>query len=275
VFGVCDAGCLAVVGDGGSREVDGAVVGVDYDLDDVGVGDLVGTFEGGGESSHRLVRVVQEQLGEVVDIGGVDFRLVGLDVNDDFAIDGFDGLGDAVGAAFVVGACKDAFGVEGTSGVTDSRVVCGDENFLRQTGEAGLFVGVLDQELAGVFGEYFSGESSRSVMCGYDGYYFHCLLVLTPNRACRTLLWSVIRRQQEFRCCWWRRKLEIPTVLLSYGPRCGLSTDGRWRFLEKVDFGCSGWAGEQRSRDKCIRMVVGFFEFWRVVISSASDILTV
>jgi hypothetical protein len=70
-----------------------------------------------------------------------------------------DCFSDAVCAAWAIRAGHNALSAEGFCGVCDSLIVCGDNDPVGKFGASGLFVNVLDEEFAGIFGENFTWES--------------------------------------------------------------------------------------------------------------------
>ena len=123
VLPILSGASVAVVGDGGAGEVEGAAVGGGDDFDGVGVMDVLRRAEDpeGGDFDVRMGEGT-EQGGEVV---GAQERFVALYVDVDFGVDELrDGM-DAVGPAGEVGRgeldgpvvfaaeCNDLFGIGG------------------------------------------------------------------------------------------------------------------------------------------------------------------
>ena len=150
---------VAEVGDGAAGKVEGMVAAIGDDLDDVGVVDVLVGAEGGGKGGQVGMLIGLDEFDEAVDVSGIDFGFVALDVDDDVDGAGGDGFGDTVGAAAMVGAGKAPGGVELITGVTDELMVGGDDDLVDEAGLADLLVDVLDEVLAGFSGENFSGES--------------------------------------------------------------------------------------------------------------------
>jgi len=142
-------------------------------LDDVGVGDLLGLSQRRRQRRHGNVGVLDQETGEGVDVIRVDFGLVALDVDDDIDVQTGHRLGDAIGAALVIGAGQDAGGPEALGRSDDAFVVGRNQDALGQPGLAGLLVRVLDEVFAGVLGENFPGESGRIVPRRYTDYDLH------------------------------------------------------------------------------------------------------
>ncbi len=96
-FQYCGEAVVAIVGDGGAGEVEGAAVGGGDDFDGVWVGDVFGGAEDfeGGDLDVRLCEGAEEG-GEVF---GLEEGLVALDVDVDVGGDLLGDGVDAVGAA--------------------------------------------------------------------------------------------------------------------------------------------------------------------------------
>jgi hypothetical protein len=139
---------VAVVGDGGAGEVEGAAVGGGDDFDGVGVRDVLGGAED-FEGRDFDVRVGEgaEEGGEVL---GFEERLVALDVDVDVGVDGLrDGV-DAVGAAGQVGRGELDGPVVAVAEFGDLFGVGGDEDAVELGAGAG---GVVDPGEHGASGE--------------------------------------------------------------------------------------------------------------------------
>jgi hypothetical protein len=112
---------------------------------------------------HRGFRVVQHESGQQVDVVGVDPRLVALDVDHNIRVGPADGLRDPIRSAVMFGRGQDALGAELPRGLHDLLVVGRDHHALGQPGLARLFPRMLDEVLAGVFGENLRGKSCGRV----------------------------------------------------------------------------------------------------------------
>jgi hypothetical protein len=102
-----------------------------YHFDDIRISDLLGGLEIRRERGHRAIGIVHQQPGKIVNVVGVDFRLIPLEVDDNLGIHIGNGLGDAVCAALVVGRSQNALGAECLSGGNDFFVIGGYYHLLQ------------------------------------------------------------------------------------------------------------------------------------------------
>jgi len=157
---------VAVVGDGGSGEVEGAaVVGCDY-FYGVGVGDVLGGAEDfeGGDVDVRMGKG-SEEGGDVV---GVEEGFVALDVDVDVGIDDLgDGM-EAVGAAGEVGRGEDAGPAVGVAEFLDLGGVGCDEDVVEAGAGHGGAVDPGKERLSGDRAEDFAGQAGGGEAGGDD-----------------------------------------------------------------------------------------------------------
>lgn len=162
-----EAGGIAVVGDGGAGEVEGAVVGGGDDLDGVGIGDVVGrTADGkGGYLDIGAVKELEER-GEML---GREERLVALDVDVDVGGDGLSDGVDAIGAAGAVFGREDSREAARLGEGENFFGVGGDEDLIEERAAACGAVDPGEHGLAGDFAEDLAGEASGAEAGGDDG----------------------------------------------------------------------------------------------------------
>ena len=164
-FQYCGAGCaVAVVGDGGAGEVEGAAVGGGDDFDGVWVVDVVGgaeDFEGG--DFDVAVGEGAEQRGEVF---GFEEGFVALDVDVDVGVDQLGDGVDAVGAAGEVGRGELDGPVVLAAEVGDFVGVGGDEDAVELGAGAGGLVDPGEHGPAGDGAEDFAGRRVEARRAG-------------------------------------------------------------------------------------------------------------
>ncbi len=140
---------VTVQGDRGTREVEGALAGVDDHLDAGGVAEDGLVEDGRGESGHRHVGMIKEHGYRAVDGFAGEFRLVALDIDDDTGLGNCAGdLGNAVGAGGVIGAGQEGSSAEGLDGGGDTWVVRSDDDVVETTGVASGLDDMLDEGLS-------------------------------------------------------------------------------------------------------------------------------
>jgi hypothetical protein len=167
-------GALAV-GGGGAREIEGthaALLGErgGDDLDDVRVRALVLVGDLGGKR-RDVGTLGGERLHARPDEARVERRQVALQVDDDFrlgvGIDAVQGLEDAVGARYVIGARHDRLAAGVANGVHD-RIGVGCDHHTADLGGACTPPDVNDHRLAGNVDHRFPGEARRPHPCRND-----------------------------------------------------------------------------------------------------------
>ena len=161
----CGIGRVAVVGDGGAGEVEGAAIGCGDDLDGVGIGDVLRGAEDfeGGDVGVR----VGEGMEERGDVFGTEQRLVALDVDVDVGIVKLrDGV-DAVSAAGEIGGGELHGAVELMAEGDDFVGVGGDQDAVELRAGARGFNHPREQRLAGDLTQHLArqaggGEAGRN-----------------------------------------------------------------------------------------------------------------
>jgi len=104
---------FAPIRDGGAGEVEGVVILIEGEFDDVGIGDEVGVGDWAACRDHGKVKIFPEGAGEGINESGLEEGLVALDVdNVGGVLAGGGGFGDAVGAGGMIVAGEDEGGVE-------------------------------------------------------------------------------------------------------------------------------------------------------------------
>jgi hypothetical protein len=157
---------VAVIGDGGAGEVEGAAVGGGDDFDGVGVGDVFGGTED-FERSDIDGRVAEgrEEGGEVL---GLEEGLVALDVDVDGGIAELSDGVEAVGAGGEVGGGHLAGPGLAVAEIGDLVGVGGDEDFVELGAGAGGLIDPGEHGASGDGAKHFAGEARRGEAGGDD-----------------------------------------------------------------------------------------------------------
>lgn len=159
-FGRGGGQSVAVVGYGAAREVEGAGVAVEDDLDAGGVVVDGGVADGCGEGGHGDFGVILEERDDEVEGVSGDFGFVALEVDDDVGVGDVGGdLGDAVGAGGVVLAGHDGLFAVCEDDVANADIVGGDDDVAEALGAFGGGYDVEDEGRAGFAEQGFAGES--------------------------------------------------------------------------------------------------------------------
>src|SRR5690606_13486948 len=162
---------IAGPGDGRAAEVEVATAGGAHELDGVGVEEVRGVFDGGGQGGHGGAGF-DEGGGDGADAGGGGEGFVALEVDDDGVVapaGDVGAFGEAVGAGLVVGRGHGDLDAAAVEGVGDALVVGGDAHFAGAGGE-GAAGDVQDHGVAGDRLQGFAGEAGGGV-AGGDGDY--------------------------------------------------------------------------------------------------------
>ena len=163
---------VANPGDGRAGEVEGVFVEVEDDFDYVGIHDVGGGFDRGGDGGDGGFGVFEEGFDGGVDGGGVEEGLVALDIDEDLACDVGGDFGDALGASAMVGAGHASFAAEGCDGLDNAVVIGGDDDLIDRFGGLGAVVDALNHGLAGEHDQRLAGETRRTVPRWYYHYDF-------------------------------------------------------------------------------------------------------
>lgn len=167
VLAVSGKASVAIEGDGGAGEVEGAVVAGGDDFDGVGIVDVGGGAADGEGGDLDLGAL--EQLQHGCEVAGGEEGLVSLDVDVNVGGDGLgDGI-DAVGAAGAVLGGKDGGERVGLRVVEDFIGVGGDEDLVEEGAGAGGAIDPGEHGLAGDFAENFAGQAGGAEAGGDDG----------------------------------------------------------------------------------------------------------
>jgi len=168
---------VSIIGDRPARKVEGMALAVGDNLYQVRVVGVVVGAEGSGQGRQVGLGVILKQTGDAVQVMGIDFGFVALEVDNDIGVELGGDLGNAIGAARMIWACHANRGVEFAAGTDDTVVIGGDKHLLGQTGLTGLFVHVLKEVFSGLSSEKFSGETRRSVTSGNYDYNTHVTIL--------------------------------------------------------------------------------------------------
>ncbi len=157
------------VWDGLAREHEGLAAGRDDDLDDVVVQDGADVDQlGVGVHGAGAGRSEFQGLGDIVDGGRRDERLVALDVDVSVGWQAFGDLCDAVGAGEVLPGA-DAVDAEFAARCFDAFVVRRDDGSVEAFGLQAALVDVPEQRHAAEEGQWFAGEAGGTPAAWYDG----------------------------------------------------------------------------------------------------------
>ena len=172
-------GGVAVAGDGGAGEVEGAVVAVKHDLHDRLRGEVGGVPDRRDGRRHRPAGVVLQLRGEALDERRVDERLVALDVHEDVVVvevapeEVPRRAGDAVGAARQVARRHDGRAAVRLDGLHDAVVVRRDQHRVEALGLLDRLDDPRDERLAGEDRERLAGKPARPEPAGNDSVCLH------------------------------------------------------------------------------------------------------
>jgi hypothetical protein len=157
---------IAVVGDGGAGEVEGAAVGCGDDFDGVGVGDALGVaqdLEGG--DLHCGVGEGGQERGEVL---GLEEGFVALDVDVDGGVAELGDGVEAVGARWKLGRGHLPGPAMAGAELGHLLGVGGDEDFVELGAGAGGLVDPGEHGASGDGAEHFAGEACGGEAGGDD-----------------------------------------------------------------------------------------------------------
>jgi len=174
-------GLAAAIGDGGAGEVEGILVGIEDQFDDVGIGKESTIIKGATGGDHGEALIVAKLAGEGIDEGGIEERFVTLNVNNvgsGMAPGG--GFSDAVGASGVIGAGADGTGIDGFAEADNAVVVCCDDQFIKFPAPGSSFKNVLKERFSEEGMEGLSGEAGRGP-AGRDDTNDSCFFVVYMN----------------------------------------------------------------------------------------------
>jgi hypothetical protein len=169
VLAIAGETAIAIEGNGGAREVQGAVVVGGNDLDGVGIVD-VGSGATDGEGCDLNLGALEElEQGHEVQRG--EERLVSLDVDVDVGGDGLGDGVDTVGAAGAILGSEDGGKAVGLGEVENLVGVSGDEDLIEERAGTGGAIDPGDHGLAGNLAEDFAGQAGGAEARGDDGEY--------------------------------------------------------------------------------------------------------
>jgi len=174
---------VATVRDGGAGEVEGVVILIEGEFDDVGIGDEVGVGDWTACRDHGKVKIFPEGAGEGINESGLEEGLVALDVdNVGGVLAGGGGFGNAVGAGGVIAAGEGEGGVNFLAEIGDTLVIGCDEEFVEFLALASAFEDVLEKGFSEEWMEGLSGEACRGP-ARWDNAYYSCARLLNQDPA--------------------------------------------------------------------------------------------
>lgn len=136
---------------------------------------LGGVFDGGCCGDEVDAGVGGEEVGELVDEGGLDEGLVALNIDEMSGVGELgSGLGDTVGAGGVLGGGHGDGGSEGFGGFFDSLVISGDDDGVEFLALAGALEDVLEEGLSAEVEKRLPGEASGGPSGGDDSDDLRC-----------------------------------------------------------------------------------------------------
>ena len=161
----------ARVWDGGARKVEGVVLGVEDHFDDVGIVQLGGVLEGGGGGDEVDAGIGGEELGQLIDEGGVDEGFVALNIDEVGGVGKVGrGFGDAVGAGGMLVGGHHHGGSEGFGGLFDAGVIGGNDDGGKLLALPGALEDMLEKRLAAELKKGLPGEAAGGPAGGDDSY---------------------------------------------------------------------------------------------------------
>lgn len=166
VAGLDFSGGVADPRDGGAGEIEGIVVEVEDGLADVGVHDIAGHFDGGGDGGYLGGRLLKDGVYRGVNHFGIEEGFVALDVNENLAAGVGGDFGDAFGAGTVLSAGHARFAAKGLDRLYDAVIVGGDDDVGGHFGELGAFVNAPDHTGTRDGNEGLAGQAGGAVACG-------------------------------------------------------------------------------------------------------------
>lgn len=159
-------GSVTNPGDGGAGEIKGVFVKIEDNFANVGVHDVGGSLDGGGDGGDGGLGFFEEGLDGGIDGGRVEQGFVALHV--DKQVSGLVGsdLGDAFGAGAVIGAGHAGLAAEGVDRLEDAVVVGGDDDAVDAMCQLGTFIDALNHGFAGQGNQRLSGKPGGTIAGG-------------------------------------------------------------------------------------------------------------
>jgi hypothetical protein len=167
VFAITGKTAIAIEGDGGAREVEGAVIVGGDDFDGVGIMDVGGGAADGKGCDLNLGAL--EELQQRHEVLRREERLVSLDVDVDVGGDGLGDGVDTVGAAGAILGSEDGGQAVGLGEVEDFVGVRGDEDLIEERAGTGGAIDPGEHGLAGDLAKDFAGQARGAKARGNDG----------------------------------------------------------------------------------------------------------